>query len=127
MGVRITREAANVAAKWWGEKLRKFAPHDNGDQNTTSLFAGILADMMATPECEENVNRFIDMLSDAIMAKDKDTINLDCDYAPCRILQEVAKDAGINQSNFPWKTNMIISGNKVLVSDGYGRPYERIF
>lgn len=132
----MTRETAiKTAAKWWADKLRQRAPHSNGDNSPASVFACMFADMGTEAASEEKIAVFTEELEHQIQ-EHMDNINnryvcLDCDYAPCTLLAESAARAGINRLNFPFKTDMIIEQGismdyKVLVSDGYGQPWDNI-
>lgn len=131
----MTREIAiKTAAKWWTDKLRQRAPHDNGDNSRNSAFAMILADMLTTPMSEEQLIHFQKALEGVIDHELKENrehrAGLFCDYGPDQDLCDAAMQAGINVNNFPYKTGMFIEKNgnsyTVLVSDGYAQPYERI-
>lgn len=102
MSEMITKRAAEIAADWWTEKISKNLHED------TRI-------------------RFRTKLRDTILdRREAGHLSLDCDYAPNRMLADCAREAGVKLNNFPWKTNMEISGNTVMVSDGYGQPFERI-
>ena len=123
--------AIKTAAKWWTDKLRQRAPHDNGDRSCD--FAMLLADLLTTPMSEDQLNKFQEALEKEIdlnMAAYGLCI-LGCDYAPCNVLTNAADQAGINTHNFPFKTAMDIRRNShddytVSVSDGYARPWVEI-
>ena len=127
----MTREIAiKTAAKWWTDKLRQRAPHDNGANDPSNRFAMILADMLATPMSEDQLNKFQQELEKEINAsmRNRPGIVLGCDYDPCCTLADAAHRAGINTANFPYKTAMDIRtdrhGNYIVsVSDGYAQPY----
>ena len=137
MEARVKREMALAMAKWWGERVDGSAHHDNGDHDTmASVFAGILADTMNKPAEKAQIDKFVDVLAEKIEQefekRNYGRINLDCDYNPCRMLREAAQEAGIDPSNFPWKTNMSAcfwEGEDlcVVVSDGYRAPWEQIW
>lgn len=132
----MTREIAiKTAAKWWTDKLRERAPHDNGDNSRSNQLAMILADMLTTPMSEDQLNRFRKALEEGIdqnLKKYGDAYggSMGCDYGPCNLLREAAVQAGINLNNFPYKTHMHIkkSGDDytVLASDGYAQPFEKV-
>jgi len=131
----MTREIAiKTAAKWWTDKLRERAPHDNGANDRSNRLAMMLADMLTTPMSEEQLNRFQKALEEGIDQELK--VNREyragmlCDYGPDNLLFDAARKAKIDANNFPYKTGMHIERNgdcyTVWVSDGYAQPYERI-
>lgn len=125
--------AIKTAAKWWTDKLRQRAPHDNGDRSCG--LAMLFADMLTTPMSEDQLNKFQEALEKEI-AKEMERygqITLGCDYVPCNVLRNAAVQAGINTNNFPFKTSMSIrltrevrrnseDGFVVSVYDGYAQP-----
>lgn len=128
----ISREVAEVMAKWWGEKVSGKIVHDNGDKSFHSSFAGALADSMATQITDEAKKIFIDALIEEIVSGEKFVNCIGCDYHPDKILADAAIKAGINEFNFPWKTYMYIGhdpcGNIIVtVREGYGSPPEDIY
>ena len=128
----MTREIAiKTAAKWWTDKLRQRAPHDNGDNSRSNQLTMMLADMLTTPMSEKQLSRFQKELEEIIDQQLKERrVGLFCDYGPDQDLYDAAMLAGININNFPCKTGMFIEKNgdvyTVSVSDGYAQPYERI-
>ena len=132
----MTRETAiKTAAKWWTDKLRQRAPHDNGDNSRSNQLAMILADMLTTPMSEDQLNRFQKSLEEGIdqdLKKYGDAfgVSMGCDYGPCNLLSAAAEQAGINPHNVPYKTHTYIRKNgddyTVLASDGYAKPAEKV-
>lgn len=128
----VPKEAAQAMAEWWADKVAPGARHDNGDHNSmTSALAGILADTLNKPADEASRNKFVELLSDAIQ-KEPNLYSLNhklsCDYSPTVFLSNIAKEAGINANNFPWKTGMVIRNKnlevfEVMTHDGYGAPW----
>ena len=131
MSEYITEPVARIAARWWGSKIEGHGSrHDNGDITFGSIYAGMLADMSTEEADDEKVNRFIDFLAESIVERNKESgreVTLDCDYHPCTMLLDCAEKAEINKNNFPWKTSMRISPDKIVVSNGYGQPWEVIW
>lgn len=131
----MTREIAiKTAAKWWADKLRQRAPHDNGDKSRASVFACILADIGSDNIPEDKLTVFTRELENGIreaMAENERCVWLFCDYHPTPILRDAAEKAGISTMNFPYKTDMEIEKKGVdtfvvMVSDGYAQPYEKV-
>lgn len=121
------------AAKWWAQRACGLAHHDNGDRGMTSIFAGIMADMMSNPVDAEKIEQFTEKLAERIQSeldrRQVKYVSLNCDYSPCDLLISAAKACDIPLSNFPWKTDMHIDGEKntINVSEGYGAPWKEIY
>lgn len=132
----MTRETAiKTAAKWWADKLRSRAPHSNGDNALSSVFACMLADIGTEEATEDKLAVFTSELEHQIR-EHMDNVNgryvwLGSDYGPCTMLGESADEAGINRLNFPFKTDMNIEQSSgyeymIRVSDGYGQPWKNL-
>ncbi len=121
----VTKEAMEKAVNWWAEKVGGSQPHSNG---LASVMACMMADVGRKPVSESQIAVFKEELAKRITeVGERSRIFLSCDYGPCKMLSESAEIAGINVLNFPFKTDMtILDGKKVLVSDGYARPWEEI-
>lgn len=126
---KIPDEAIVAATKWWTERISKKVVHDNGDNSFGSIFAGMLADQGVEVPDQEALAVFKEELLARLVEKTsrQRSIYLDCDYSPCAILAFSAKEAGISPNNFPWKVSMRINGDRVIVKDGYGSPWETIW
>ena len=126
------KESFDKAINWWADKISKRAAHSNGDSSTSSVMACIFADMGYKQPTEEQLKIFREELRNQLEQEYTECngtwdIFLGCDYGPGLILSKAAKKAGINELNFPFKTNMRIRpGGEVLVSDGYAQPYIKI-
>lgn len=136
--MEVTREMARTMAAWWGKKVSgRGSHHDNGDNGIASFLSGLLADGMNKPADESAVNKFVDILTEKILKQAETnpyTLRhyLHCDYAPSQFLSDAAKEAGIDPSNFPWKTAMSIDENKdgesvAMVSNGYRAEWVQIW
>lgn len=128
----MNRETAiKTAAKWWTDKLRQRAPHSNGDNSLSSVFAMMMADMLTTPMSEKQLTKFQKALEEIIDHDLKDYgLGLHCDYGPDHHLFGAAQQAKINANNFPFKTSMVIEKKgddyTVLASYGYAQPYVKV-
>ena len=131
----MTKEEVIITASmWWADKLRKRQPHNNGDHSKSSIIACMLADLGTKNVTEEQYKVFEHELAvgiekeydEYVVKHNFQCIYIGCDYDPCYILAEAANKAGISTLNFPFKTHMSITKNKVLVADGYGKPYVSI-
>lgn len=125
------KKMCDIAAKWWADKCDGHTIHDNGAYDAANDLAMILADMMNKPVSKKTKQTFIEHLSAKILEKANHykLYYLDCDYSPCRILAETANEVGIDLSNFPFKTTMVIDPKekKIVVYDGYGAEPEVIY
>ena len=129
----MTKEQAiKTAVKWWSNKLRSRAHHDNGDSSSSSVMACLFADMLSKPITDEQLEVFEAELTKILEVETTNHgfIMLMVDYDPCVMLYNAAKAAGISEYNFPFKTNVNVinrDGNyTVQVSDGYAEPYENL-
>lgn len=126
----FSEKLIETAVNWWSERVTGKCTHDNGDRSNTSTFAGLLADLMIEPVSNQDViNRYKESLAKHILKASGNAkeLCLSCDYSPDYILATAAKEAGINPSNYPWKTSMILSEKEIKVSEGYGQPYWTIY
>jgi len=107
------------------------------DPNDSMFMAQGLASVLAdnNKATEESLQKFKEILYNLLNSKLKlnnDTkeyeiceeghyyTSLNVDYHPDCILSKAAKEAGISEEIFPWKTNMYIYKNGLSISYGYG-------
>lgn len=127
MGKSI-REIAKLAATWWGEAVSN-PKFDNGDNGSSTVLVKLLASANTNYINTEKKEKFIYQLSKDIentLAKEQKVV-LSVDYHPCKLLYDAAIYADIPNSNFPWKTIMWITKNKVSVCYGYKAPEEFLY
>jgi hypothetical protein len=134
--VKYTKEQIDKAVNWWGEVLKN-PKYDNGDKSDSGEL-GMMLGMMARKEITHtDIEKFKDNLRKIMEQKEpygSANLDLSCDYYPCQELVEATKGTSIEDSNFPWKTDMIFKQefinhhliSKVLVSYGYSAPLEEI-
>ena len=121
-------EAAEVAARWWAERIVGNTRHDNGDTNLSRAFAMLMADAGQETLSRAQIETFEAAVIRGIEEfPHQDLVGLHCDYGPGGILHDAAEEAGINELNFPFKTNMFVAKDRVRVSDGYAHPWETIW
>lgn len=125
----MTREQAiKTATEWWANKLKARMPHSNGDSGRASVMACLLADFGTEPVTDGQLDIFKNELRTRIEGEINNRwgeVYLGCDYNPTTILRESAKIAGINELNFPFKTDLYIKKRSdddyvVYTYDGYG-------
>ena len=125
----MSREA-EVAARWWAEKLKRRPKFDNGDHSETSQMASLFAMFGASkaPEVtEEQKAKFEAALVEKVdyWLQKRGEAWVGVDYDPCEMLCKSCEQAGIGNISFrfPWKTRMKIQAGRVEVSEGYGASY----
>jgi len=119
-----------AAGRWWARQLLdpKF---DNGGKDKTNLMSIQLSTLLASSkraEIEPRARDFSKALSEIL--RKKGTLMVSVDYHPDQILADAAKTAGIEVddiSTFPWKTEMIIYEESVLVSEGPGAEFVQVW
>lgn len=127
----LTKAQVDTAANWWSEKVRGGATHDNGADCIQSFMAMMMADKMVKPQEDDKVEKFRNLLKDAMFSdyysfNSHEFMTLSCDYGPDRILSDCAEKADIFTINFPWKTTMRFGNGGVQVKEGYGADYESL-
>jgi hypothetical protein len=129
--MELSKDIAKIASEWWADKVYRLPSHNNGDLGETSVFAGMLADMLSKPIGLDTRDRFVEELTNSLVEYAKEYhgayICLDCDYAPDQILSNAARKTGVDLANFPWKTSMHVCPSEVRVKDGYGAPWLTIY
>lgn len=120
---------ANIAAavNWWKNALTS-PKMDNGDP-TMGLFMTLLGSSIARSNTEEAIAKFCEELSKQLCEESKngqDAFYLIVDYGPGRYLRDACERADVNLQ-FPCKTYMAITRQKVSVSCGYQAPEEEIW
>lgn len=142
----ISKEA-QVAAKWWADKLRTGFVPDNGSaeeegtvanlKETNPLASSIFSLAREADEAQltpEKIDAFEEALAEGI----EDLIGkaygdygstFGVDYHPDRILSDALAEAEIHESmtTLPWKTTMRVLPGSVKVGDGYGAAFQEIF
>jgi len=119
-----------AAGRWWARQLLN-PKFDNGGKDKTNLMSMQLSTLLASSkraEIEPRVRDFSKALSEIL--RKKGTLMVSVDYHPDQILADAAKTAGIEVddiSTFPWKTEMIIYEESVLVSEGPGAEFVQVW
>lgn len=129
-------EYYEAAAKWWTEQLRHVsAGHFQAGEGLPPggdillLYAGLQNSLRHGPEDEDALNRFEEYLAQEI--KDRyerfSHVAIGVDYGPDKLFYDMAVKAGIRNMDFPIKTIMWVSPEKVSVQKGGGAPIVTIF
>ena len=118
---RTPREVAHVAAVWWANRIchPKF---DNGDPSMIGGMSTMMALSNVKEVTKEQKLKFIDVMTGTLtvqLEKEGAVVELNVDYGPCFALSFLAKQAGIPEENFPWKTYMRIWPQRIVASYGY--------
>ncbi|MBR2704856.1 MAG: hypothetical protein IKE91_05235 [Clostridia bacterium] len=129
-------QTAVVASAWWANKISDTANLANyriGATNSVgndliSLLGALNATTLApTPEATKV---FQTALQEIIMREltnnPEHRVTLSCELSPNKLLQEAAREAGIDFSVFPFKRTMRVSSTEVLVSDGKGKAFSKL-
>ena len=136
-------KTAEVAAKWWADKLDGMAKQDNGAPEMANGLGGLLMMMSSlmhkvSPEkreafrialetkLDESLDQNIDGLEDMACGQ----ISLRVDYGAEGLLAEVASSLGIpygTGSAFPVKTSMAVSKKDVKLWYGYGASEQVLY
>lgn len=136
-------KTAEVAAKWWADKLDGMAKQDNGAPEMANGLGGLLMMMSSlmhkvSPEkreafrialetkLDESLDQIIDGLEDMACGQ----ISLRVDYGAEGLLADVASSLGIpygTGSAFPVKTSMAVSKKDVKLWYGYGASEQVLY
>ena len=136
-------KTAEVAAKWWADKLDGMAKQDNGAPEMANGLGGLLMMMSSlmhkvSPEkreafrialetkLDESLDQELDGLEDMACGQ----ISLRVDYGAEGLLAEVASSLGIpygTGSAFPVKTSMAVSKKDVKLWYGYGASEQVLY
>lgn len=126
-------DAAKVAAKWWADVLYEGAKKDNGDA-VQSMFAAVMLGDKFKPS-REAADKFELLLARFITRQLTIGLNngycgdvgLSVDYHPDWNLRIIGDYCGISDSAYPWKTNMHVSLDHVVLRYGYHAPEEMLY
>ena len=121
-------EYVTIAVEWWTKAIAS-PKHDNGEDLGATL-AILTATRKNKGRSEKSVKKFKKVLAEGIkeQVKKYGYCSLDVDYHACQLLMEASKELKLDSMlDFPWKTHMRITPDKVEVSCGYGAPLETIW
>ena len=136
-------KTAEVAAKWWADKLDGMAKQDNGAPEMANGLGGLLMMMSSlmhkvSPEkreafriaLETKLDESLDQKLDGLEDMAGGQISLRVDYGAEGLLAEVASSLGIpygTGSAFPVKTSMAVSKKDVKLWYGYGASEQVLY
>ncbi len=136
-------KTAEVAAKWWADKLDGMAKQDNGAPEMANGLGGLLMMMSSlmhkvSPEkreafriaLESKLDESLDQKLDGLEDMACGQISLRVDYGAEGLLAEVASSLGIpygTGSAFPVKTSMAVSKKDVKLWYGYGASEQVLY
>ena len=125
MSYRLTDEQIEKAVNWWAERIEQ-PTFDAGADSPEMKLAEAMAQMLTSTVAEGCTEKFKNELRSALKKEDFDPWHgIHTDYHPDPILFEAAKEAGVNENNFPWKSSMYFRDDgSVQVSLGYGAVIE---
>lgn len=131
----LTEEQIAKAADYWTSRVNGLVPNqgDRAELGKDAGIANLWAGMLFKKPTLEQLSAFHLGLKDVLSRTtcwERYLFNgycLSVDYDPCYLLREVAKEAGVCENNFPWKTRMYFhEDGKVMVCDGYGADEKEI-
>ncbi len=136
-------KTAEVAAKWWADKLDGMAKQDNGAPEMANGLGGLLMMMSSlmhgvSPEkreafritLESKLDESLDQKLDGLEDMACGQISLRVDYGAEGLLADVASSLGIpygTGSAFPVKTSMAVSKKDVKLWYGYGASEQVLY
>ena len=128
------RQTAIIAAKWWTKAIANptmnhFSNGEKTDNQASLLMLLGYVNSTKHRASEIQLSDFQTYLSKRINDElDKENeVELDCEYDPCAILDEIATIAHVHTSLFPFKRKMRITADSVEVQDGYNAKWVTIY
>lgn len=121
-------EYVTVAVDWWTKAIA--SPKQDNGEDMGSVLAVLTSMRKNKMNSVESVKNFKKVLADGIEKQIElyGYCYLDVYYHACQLLMEAGKEMKLDSMlNFPWKTYMRITPDKVEVSCGYGAPLETIW
>lgn len=121
------RENVNAAVNWWTEAIQH-PKMDNGDDGLAmimAMFGGHKSRQLTEAELQIFRKKLAESIIDQMNHMSRVTLSVD--YGPDVILGEAGAAIGLGQFDFPCKTTMWISEDRVSVSAGCGAPVDIIW
>ena len=121
-------KSAVIASMWWAQKVRdtaNIANYDTGGRDFAALLNALNATSLApTPEAVETFQIALQQIIMRELINNPETkVTLSCKNSPDSLLSRAAELAGIDTSVFPLQRTMMVSMDRVFVSDGNGKPF----
>lgn len=122
-----TPEYIAVAVQWWLDQVQH-PKMDNGTDELASFMA-MFSGAMRTKFDAEKAKKFSELFTEKLNAKIKERGRADLyvDYGPDSFLAEIGNAVGISDMGWPFKTSMVVTPEKVVVSCGYCAPAETLW
>lgn len=131
---------ANLAAKYWADKLRKAPTPDEQIEHARlhedPAHAAFMHFAMPTDVAPaDKLPAFELELAGLIISEfaveaqiGRDRVKISVDYDPCRLLTQAAERAGFKLTKYmlPWKHRMWVYPTHVEVCEGYAKGYRRL-
>lgn len=121
-------DSITVAADWWADAIKK-PKQDAGEPILNFLFMQT-SSMTKKELSDEKIEKFKGILKEGINEhmKEYGRCTLDVDYHPCEILEKAGSAIGLRDMiDYPIKTTMRVTKDKVEVAYGYGKSFETIW
>lgn len=121
-----TSDYINAAVDWWAEAIQH--PRMNRGGNQSAFLMPTLGGK-SRQYTENEINQFRKVLAD-VLAKElerRERVVLSVNYRPDCFLSQAGNIIGMNQFDYPCKTDMWISATKVSVCAGEGASEEIIW
>ena len=132
----LTSRQIETAVNWWADVIGGPPRHENlsrrerisalnnspGSGGLATAVGASMARMIAARHrpTPESIERFKGALTEALGKMNRRSGFWLCvDYGPCQLLADAAEAAGIDESVFPWKTDMWFHDGGVRVRCGY--------
>ena len=128
----IKIEAIKTAVSWWANRLRVITPSNfNMGEGVVGEKCAIIAMSLTLKQLSSHdcIDLFEKRLAEEIEKELENypNITIVVDYAPDSFLRKLADECHINPMQFPWKTIMQVSCDRVRVQCGYGAKFVTIF
>ncbi|MCL1930156.1 hypothetical protein FWF93_03395 [Candidatus Saccharibacteria bacterium] len=126
--IKACATAAEAAAKWWRRALEN-PVFDNGEEMNMSTMLLITAgtDEQSPETLDKFETELAEMIVRLLTLDAERPIYLGVNYHPSGVLYDAARAANMKRAPWPWKTDMHVRPDEVIVSAGYGTPNEVIW
>lgn len=124
----LAEEQADKASKYWMARVNGMT-WDNGDRaglGEYSSMASMMSGMLFQKPSPEALKAFGERLREVLLNREYwnlyhfDGRRTGVDYGPHYILREIARETGVCEHNFPWKTWMLFEDGAVSIMESSG-------